>query len=62
MSYCDVKIDGDTWRFVNGFQTALSKEQLQNFDPDSETNLCSSCEGVIDLLVRLKLLPKPINL
>jgi len=58
-SHCDIIMDNGRWRFANGFQMELTKTQLQNFNPKSETNLCDSCEGVIDLLVSLKLLPQP---
>ena len=51
-----VKIDG-VWKYVSGFQMPLTEIELQNFDPESDTNLCVRCEGVIKILQNKKLLP-----
>lgn len=58
-SNCEVEFD-DTfgeWRFKAGFKTAISKTQLKYFDPKDDHNLCQSCEGMVELLTKLGLLP-----
>ena len=65
-SHCDVVLDApkDTcktekeWRFSNGFGMPLDKTQLKYFVPEDDYNLCAKCEGLIGLLVQLKLLPE----
>jgi hypothetical protein len=55
--HCDIKLDDEkVWRFASGFQTAVSKQLIANFDPESDDNLCPFCEGVISLLIGFKLL------
>ena len=58
-SHCEVIHDELWgWRFASGFGMSLDKNQLAHFDPEDEYNLCPRCEGMIDLLIKLKLLPK----
>lgn len=46
-SHCKVVNDKRVgWRFANGFQSPLTKDQLAHFQPQSAINVCGSCKGV----------------
>lgn len=45
-AHCQVTYDQQFgWRFLNGFQVPLTKEQLMHFRPESKLNLCGRCKG-----------------
>lgn len=58
--HCDVELrphdqlGKPEWSFVSGFRTALSKVQLEHFDPNAKVNYCKHCMSAFVLGMEYK--------
>lgn len=63
--HCDVVEDKELatfgWRWANGYQTSLSKSQVDNFKPWEKYHLCQRCMKAQMMLVQRMIDEKPFR-